>query len=289
LTLSPTTRRAIDGWARKFITADQLPARQTERLTRQVVRVVETNIGSGRFANFVRASAPHTRVTLRGYVQRVAQSVQDEHARIAALARNDETTWRAVQIMLTGRAYRILCHVRDATVAHNEAADFANETCRIIFAKTFPFDVAFDAWATKILRNAILQTYARSPDVLNHEPSRASLDAPIGEDGQLLGETVPQVDPTQPFDLVEDRAAVCEAVKRLRSAPQRRAVQAICLEGKSVARFARQEGISEQAVYNLCHRAVKKIRQILALPHEQETHGKSHQSSKKSSRTQEAK
>lgn len=274
MTIALATRQAILKWARNFIAAYQLPARQTNKLTRHVARVCETNITSGRFARFASASGQSARVALRLYVQQVATITFTEHTRVVLLEQGDRTAWYAVQALLTRRAYHILRMLRDTTIAQAEAPDFANDTCAIIFTKPFPYDVAFEAWATVILKNRIFAQYTRSPDVLNHEPFRVSLEATSDLSGSPTLEITLYSHDDDHFDQIQDRIWVQDAINQLASPAQRKLVQAIHLDQKTFAEYAAQIGVSLQATYNLHHRAIRQLKKILLATTPQEKRAK---------------
>ncbi|MBI5305581.1 MAG: sigma-70 family RNA polymerase sigma factor [Chloroflexi bacterium] len=285
LPIPKTTRQAIRTLARKHVvTYDS--ARQSTQLVRRVIRVVEANIANGRLTRFASARGQDAKVTLSEYIARVTGLVFAEDARVRALQDGDATEWNRLQALLTRRAYTVLRSLRNDEIALAEAPDFASETCWVIFNHAYPFDVAFDAWATTILNRRILAKYTRSPDVLNRVRYRTSLDASVTlEDGNTaaLDETVAHPHADGLFEQVEDRELVRVGIAELKSATQRRLIQAVYMDGMTLAEFGAQEGIGSQSVYNLHHRALEQLRKKLLSPHPQESDGKSRQSSRKSS------
>lgn len=261
---SAVTRRAIQLAIRPH--SKRFPARQKNRLTTFVTQIVETNLAKGGLARFASACGKPMPSVLSEYVARVVECVEQEGARVQSLQDGQPAEWQRLQTLLMQRAYNFLCLVCDPSVARAEAPDFANDTCVIIFNHTYPFDVAFEAWATTILRNRILAQYTRSSDVLNCMPTRASLDAPImTSDGNLgtLAEIVPHPFADSWVAQIEDRVMLCDALAQLQSPLQQTLIQTIYLEGGAFADFAARNKLSLQAVYNLHHRALAQLRKKL--------------------------
>jgi RNA polymerase sigma factor (sigma-70 family) len=154
-------------------------------------------------------------------------------------------------------------HFRDGTDAWEEALNFAQETCLIIFEQRYPFDVSFEVWATKILKNLILARYTRGKDILDRRQRLESLDAETSEGGDSLQEVTPDTRSLVPFEKIENQTLLLNAMAQL-SPIQRQVIQDTFLRELDDAQIARRLGKSKQAVYNLRHRALARLQQILA-------------------------
>jgi len=152
-----------------------------EEFVRHITDIVSQNVASGRARRVMAWQSTRSREEppSETYIDRVINSYRQEHGRVEALAVQDEAAWTELVEQLTSRAYNILMRLQVASGrARSEAADFAQATCQIIFSHPFPYDVSFDAWATRILKNCILWHYTRSQDLIDREPRILSLDRP---------------------------------------------------------------------------------------------------------------
>ncbi|MBI5652466.1 MAG: sigma-70 family RNA polymerase sigma factor [Chloroflexi bacterium] len=245
---------------------------QHHLLARSITQAVKTNLATGRFARIAAARSPRNPLTLDEYIASVTTCTRAEYARVQALQAGDATAWNALRDFLTRRAQRITRNVRpDATL--NDALEFADETCYIIFNKPYPFDAPFAAWATLILHRLILTRWTRSRDALDQARPPASLDAPgLGADDPTpLGDQIPNPRAQIAFERVEDRAGLLAALELLRSDAQRVLLRRVYLDGASLPALARELGISRQAVYNLHRRALARLREILKSNHAQDS------------------
>jgi RNA polymerase sigma factor (sigma-70 family) len=249
-----------------LVTDDDLSGLGLSRaaLSRLVCEIVERNAGSGRLDRIV--ACPLTARTRLAYIDRVIRVVRLEYNRVQPLAERHEPTWTGLFDRLTQRAGRILQRLNHTAPNMREALDFAQETCETIFREAFPYDVAFDAWATVILKNNILQHYQRSHDVLERAPEIQSIDrAPTTSadaDSFALHELL--ADPTaDPFAQAEVQDWLLAAIAQLPSEAQQRVIIEVYFYDRSEDEVARRLGKSPQAVYNLKHRALRRLKKVL--------------------------
>jgi RNA polymerase sigma factor (sigma-70 family) len=201
------------------------------------------------------------------YVDRVIHSYLQEQSRVEALAAQDEAAWAELHEQLTGRAYNILLRLQvPPGQAMGEAADFAQAACEIIFSHPFPYDVSFDAWATRILKNRILWRDTRSQDLIDREPRTLSLDRPgrseTGDDFSLY-DLLTDGAGTSAFERLEVQEWLMQAIAGLRSGAQQRVIIDSFFYGLSDEEIATRLGKTKQAVYNLRHRALRDLKEIL--------------------------
>ncbi len=242
-------------------------AADVERMMTIIIR----NIASGRAARVMTLSSTPTPqmgddpvAPLQRYVDRVAFFFIKERQRVDELAAGEEAAWMQLQASLTERAARMLARL-PASAAH-DAADFAQETCEIIFGQPFPFDVAFDAWATLILRNQILTRRTRSRDASDRNPDLASLDQPgttRSAPSFSLHELLSDEAHANEFARVEVQEWLLAAIANLPTESQRWVIIGSFFYDWNDDEIAARLAKSRQAVYNLRHRALRYLHKIL--------------------------
>jgi len=263
LPLTKKLERTIHQNARRVIKQSNLSVAGTATLERHTVRIVRENIASERMARFAAGRSLTPDDILGEYVERVASYVEHEFARVQLLECGDPGEWTRLQLGLVRRAYSMLQSFRDRTQAYAAACDFANDTCEIIFTRRYPFDVAFDAWATTILRNLILAHYTRSTDALTQSRAPDSLDASVAGENITLGDLIAHPSASQVFEQIHDRESLNQILDQLQDS-HRRVIELIYFQGLSSSQVAAHLEISLQAVYNLHSRALAHLRKILA-------------------------
>lgn len=243
-----------------------------------VIQIVQENLGRGRFERF---SNGHSGCrSLSDYVSQVVYYVCREHARIKALEQGNTIAWHQVRNFLIHRAARMLQGFQKSNPdIYSEALDLADETCLIIFNQPYPFDVAFEAWITVILKNLILMNHTRSTDAMDHYALRYSLDAPrVSSEGTVntLSDFLTDGQSVTFFENVENQMVLLDAIDQLRSPAQRRVIRYSYLEEMDDAQIAKRIGKTKQAVYNLRKRALTRLRYILTRGTAQENKSKKH-------------
>jgi RNA polymerase sigma factor (sigma-70 family) len=240
-----------------------------EELVRHVTGIVSRNVASGRARGGAagQSTKGEEKPLSETYIDRVVDSYLREHGRVEALAAQDEAAWTELLEQLTGRAYSILLRLQvPSGRARGEAADFAQETCEVIFNHPFPYDVSFDAWATRILKNRILWQYTRSQDLIDRESRILSLDRPgqseTGDDFSLY-DLLADGSGTSAFEHFEVRERLIQAVACLRSRGQQQVIIDGFFYELSDEEIAKRLGRTRQAVYNLRHRALRRLKEIL--------------------------
>ncbi len=198
------------------------------------------------------------------YVDRVIATYLQEHVRVERLVERDEATWTNLFEQLTNRAYRFLQRRQvPAARAADEARDFAQQACERIYNAPFPFDAPFDAWATRILFNEIRQRDTRSRDLTDRTRGIISLD--LGTEGNDFSLYEVLFDPASSaiFEQLEIQIWLLRAIDRLRSRAQQQVIIYTYFDELSDAEIAQRLGKSRQAIYNLRHRALRKLKKIL--------------------------
>ncbi len=240
-----------------------------EEFVRHITDIVSQNVASGRALRVMAGQSAEGRegLPLETYIDRVTNSYLREHSRVEALAAQNGAVWTELFEQLAGRAYNMLLRLQvPPGRARCEAPDFAQETCEIIFNHPFPYDVSFDAWATRILKNRILWRYTRSQDLIDREPRILSLDRPgRGETGDdfSLYDLLADDSGTPAFECFEVREWLIQAIALLRSRAQQQVIIDTFLYELSDEEIAKRLGKTKQAVYNLRHRALQRLKQIL--------------------------
>ena len=238
----------------------------------QLVRVVQANLDSGRFKRFAKNRIQkQPSFSLRDYIRIVIFYLSCEHRRISDLERGDPAAWLALCDFLARRAQHYIEQLKDGVQAHALALDFAHDACLTIFEKAYPFDVAFEAWATVILKNAITTHYTRSGDASDRIRRRLSLEGTNSserEAGTPLHELLPDERSPVPFQKIEDQELLREILDQLPRTAQRKVIEYTFFYEQDDDEIAKRLGRSKQAVYNLRNRALVKLKSILD---EQET------------------
>jgi RNA polymerase sigma factor (sigma-70 family) len=233
----------------------------------RVVRIIRHNLARGRLARFAGNPSPPPS-TLADYIDRILSYVCLEQTRILALEIGDREEWLRLRDYLMRRASRMIERLdhREATAL---APDLANQVCLIVFEEPYPFDVAFEAWITVILKNLVLARLTRSTDVLDRKRRLDSLDVfRKSESGEAapLSDLVGDDRSLAQFEKADNRITLQKAIEQLPSAPQRLVIQYSYLDELDDDEIARRLGKSKQAVYNLRQRALVRLKEILKPP-----------------------
>jgi RNA polymerase sigma factor (sigma-70 family) len=239
-----------------------------EQAARHVAEIVQQNAASGRLHRVRAYLKEEDDVSiLQQYVARVATQFSREGTRVRDLEAGDRTEWNRLSRQLTARAYNALLRLGlNSSRAYAEAGDFAQQTCEVILRHEYPYDVPFDAWATRILNNLILQRHSRSREPLDQVNLVQAIDEPSGEDSSaqtFWGAILEDEEALEAFKQVENRETLLQAIRRMRSPAQREVIVRSFFMDWSDEEIAREMGKSKQAVYNLRHRALTKLKEIL--------------------------
>jgi RNA polymerase sigma factor (sigma-70 family) len=230
----------------------------------RVVSVLTANIASGRFACACRYEQDSS-LSLSRYAQQVLDRLMDEWERVEELRAGDSLRWTVVLRHMERHAYFWLGPAGREEWAKWEAREAAAKTCADLWhwlrRNTFPFDVSFDRWAERALRN-------RLKDSVRFRRRHAryvvdSLDHPCFEDGHPQARLLPTDDMRVWLDLESKREVVQEAMTRL---DQRQAhiIQRWYVEGWSADEIAAETRLEINHIYVLKHRALKKLREYCA-------------------------
>lgn len=250
----------------------QLSGPALHDLACQVAEIVRRNVTSGRVKHVLWYQSTQGKkrsgLTPAQYVDRVIEHYEREHERIHKLRAKDDEEWQMLFQQLLIRAYnKLLSFTISKGRAYSEAHDLAQEACEAIFRDTYPYDVAFDAWATKILNNRILRKYSRSSEPMDKPRLMQSIDEIAeGDTGsrRVLWFIISSGESPDAFKRVEDRELVLQAIAQLRSQAQQQVIIRSFLLGESDEEIAAKLGKTKQAIYNLRHRALVRLKEILS-------------------------
>lgn len=249
------------------VTFEQITAadRSLVALIVQIGQIVARNFESGRIHRVVGRTPAVSTERLEPYIDQVIAVFLAEHERVERLALPEGDEWARLFRQLTNRAAAMLTRIRQSPATAAEAIDFAQAACEAIFQHTFPYDVSFDAWATLILKNLILQRYTRSRDILDRNPTVESLDSlptlMIGKSlslHDLLADSSAGV-----FERRDIQDWLLQAISRLTSQAQQQVIIALYFDNRTESEIAHHLGRSVQSVYNLKHRALRHLKEIL--------------------------
>ena len=230
-----------------------------------VADILQTNLSNGRWhhATAAHKAAQPNVPELQQYATRVATYYWIEHERVAGLAAKDWTLWEELDHQLLKKAYLILyIHIGlPQPVAFERANDYAQKACELIFRGRYPFDVPFLAWATRVLTNCIYTGEGRSTDLLDRgtfvEPALTGVP-----DLEWI-EEIYWLEDEQDIRHWEDRELLWDAIQHLASQTQQQVIIRDFLYGQSTAEIAQALDKTTQSVYNLRHRALVTLREIL--------------------------
>jgi RNA polymerase sigma factor (sigma-70 family) len=150
--------------------------------------------------------------------------------------------------------------------AADDAHDFAQQACEIVYREPFPYDVSFDAWTTLILHNCIRQRDSRSRDLIDRDRRVISLDLPdprVEWNDFSLYDVLSDVSGLTPFERLEVQEWLLQAIGRLRSRVQQQVIINTYFDELSDEDIAQRLGKSKNNVQLLRHRALKRLKQIL--------------------------
>ncbi len=239
-------------------------------LVKQVTMIVRRNLASGRAQRVMGngySLASFARIQWEQYIDNVIARYLTEHQRVERLVERDDAEWVSLQQLMAARAYRILQRWQVSGLQpKDEVADFAQQACESIYAAVFPYDVSFDAWATMILNNHIRQRYTRSQDLIDRNPSIESLDqsdTPDPDEVTSLYDTLSDPTALHLFERIDIQQEIIGAIAQLPSHSQQDVIIYSSLYGWSDEQIAEHLDKTKQAIYNLRHRALQQLRQIL--------------------------
>lgn len=253
-------------------TGRQLAVPALHNLACRVAEIVHRNVASGRVKHVwwyqSTQGKKRSELTPAQYIDRVIEYYEREHERIHKLRAKDDEEWQTLFQQLLTRAYNKLLNFSISKGrAYSEAYDLAQEACEAIFRDRYPYDVAFDAWATKILNNRILRKYSRSPEPMDKPRLIQSIEEIAeGDTGnrRVLWFILSSGEVPDAFRRVEDRELVFQAIEQLKSQAQQQVIIRSFLLEESDEEIATKLGKTKQAVYNLRHRALVKLKEILS-------------------------
>lgn len=238
-------------------------------LTERVASIVSRNLASGRAGRAMtgRTTDDLEEPALQAYVDRVIACYLQEHRRVERLAAKTGGEWNRLYEQLTRRAWYVLqgyvvCPARAA----DDAQDLAQETCEAIFCCRFPYDVPFDAWATRILLNCVLYYRTRSKGLMDRQLGIGSLDRPgfrRGDHGFSMYELLSDESGTSAFERLEERVWLLQVVGCLDSREQQQVIVDKYFYELKDEEIARRIGKTRQAVWNLRRRALQNLRKML--------------------------
>jgi RNA polymerase sigma factor (sigma-70 family) len=249
--------------------SEDVPAQFEEH----VIAWVEGNLTRRRF----QLSDSDPTASLSGYIDRVISTSLHEWTRVHALDQGDPVEWAQLSDLLRRRAYSMIKHYREAD-AYEMAHDFAQQACLAIFSHPFPWDVSFDAWTTRILKNQVMAHYTRSSDALDQPIPTLSIDEPSGPEedgGSPLAETIVAPSSRAPFEKIENLDFLLEALAQVRSATQYHVIVWTYFDQVEDEEIARRLKMRIQNIYNLRRRGLIRLYQILTKQSERKRSKKS--------------
>ena len=243
-------------------TGSDLPcATDAELWIERTAVVLARNTASGRVIHACRYDQGKSS-SLTTYAQQVLTHVMAEWERIESLLAGDGGCWAVLLQHLERVAYYWLGPHGREEWARWEAREAAAQTCADLWhwlkCKPFPFDVPFDHWSERVLRNRLTDSVRYRNRDARHVVD--SLDRPCVEDGDPHGELLPTDDMGVWLELESRREVVRKAWRRLEQR-QARILHLWYLEGWSVDEIAAETLLQVDHIYVLKHRGLKKLRE----------------------------
>ena len=243
---------------------DLSPLTDAELWIERAVTVLVRNIASGRFASASRY-AQDTAPSLCGYAQQVLTQLMAEWDRVEALCAGDSGGWSVALKHLERLAYFWLNPGGREAWAKWEAREAAAITCADLWQwlqrYPFSFDVPFDQWSERALRNRLRGSVRLRRRHARHVVD--SLDRPCFEDDLTFGELLPTDDMADWLERESSREALRQGYARL-DQREARIVHLWYEEGRSAEEIAAETGLQIGHVYVLRHRAVARLRAYCA-------------------------
>jgi RNA polymerase sigma factor (sigma-70 family) len=237
---------------------------EAELWIERVVRVLTDNVASGRFACACRYEHDAS-LSLSRYAQRVLDRLMAEWERVEGLRTGDSPRWTPILRNMERLAYFWLGPAGRQEWARWEAREAASRTCSDLWdwlqRNPFPFDVPFDRWAERALRNRLKQSVRSRREQARHEVD--SLDHPGFDESHPRAGLLPNDDMSVWLEREYRREAVERAWTRL---DQRQAyiIHRWYVEGWSADEIAAEIKLEINHIYVLKHRAIKKLRELCA-------------------------
>ncbi len=230
----------------------------------EVTRIAWHNFSSRRFEHLRRYRRTGQTLTSSQYLDLLIQRWCLESERVRRLADDDEAEWMRLYGTLAHLAARMLRRYPVHSAA-NEATDLAQRACERIRKSFYPCDVPFNAWATTILKNLVLEP-SRSGDALDeaHDPVDTT-DPALDMEGERAAPAaqLPDERVHRDFDQVEDRDLLDHALQEL-SPLRRQVIELTYFQDWSDLQIARQLGKNKGAIQTLRHRALGQLAYLLS-------------------------
>jgi len=275
LPMPPTRSKliAVSSQALKQVWDNNIPGPSEERQSvhiETVSNILQTNLSNGRAQYALGNDATEiTDICLQQYGLRVATHYWMEHKRMTALIAGDKKLWEELRRRFMHRAYHVLCAYAGLSpaAAYGQAPDHAQEACQRILRGRYPYDVPFYAWATRILINCVLERLNRSGDLLDRG-SFVEFDAEhpltVNSSSRGYGESWQALNSRGNFpEDIEKRHLILDAIAQLSSEAQRQVILLDFFYEWEDTKIAEALDKTCQAVYNLRHRALRGLKEVL--------------------------
>ena len=244
-------------WARYAL---HLPEPQQSRHIKTVHTILYYNFTTERWKRVIDRDPiqyPDRETAIQAYAYRVAAGYEEQHLRVHLLERGESQAWKELRAWLLQAAHITLRRKYDLhqTALSYEADECVQRSCEIIYTTRFPYDVAFDAWARRILENAIRKRY-RQTDIRRCDFFDDLIMSSFLNDAENLPMQECEIrDPRCSLEGWELVNLVIDLISHLPSRSQQEVMQLTCFYDLDDAEIAKRMGKSVQAVHNLRNRA----------------------------------
>ncbi len=241
---------------------EAFPVDASELWLARAVEVLSANIATGRF-RLAEPLTPDT-PTLLAYAQQMLTGLLAEWDLIERLRAGDVAAWEAARYRLERLAYNWLGPYGREDWAAWEARESAAKTCSDLWwwldRHTFPFDVSFECWSAKACINRLQEATRKRKTRGQYEVD--SLDRPVFDRDETLGETIPEYDFDEWLEAAGNREVLLQALAQLDEHASA-VIRKWYLEGWSGDEIATALGLTLNNVYVHRFRAIEKLRKLL--------------------------
>ena len=253
-------RLHMNHWGRDF---DQ------EALAAKVVRQVERN------RHRLPSSPPPDSQTgiPDSYIDDIIRSLIEEGPWVQALLARESQAWARLLALIEKRMWSNLSSYRhvlmSAAPIEMLVEDMTNYCANVVWRSLsrFPYDTRLEAWVSALVAFEV-STFRRSADFKrNHKVRSLERSLLPGPEEITLADVLPDQGADHAFERLDAELTIAAGLKLL--SPDQQEVVLRQLRGQTTEDIAREMGRTREAIHQLRHKAVTKLRGFLALEQEE--------------------
>jgi len=205
--------------------------------------------------------------SLRCYLLIVHDTYLAHHEQVQALHRGDIQAWEAMRKFLLVRAEIFLRRAgQGGGRTWFDVEDAVQKACVEILVSPFPYDVSFDGWCARLLRNQIHRIHHRSQDLHDRGWGVISLEAVSdleARNGVNERALVQHGDPLRLYQQRELRRKLRQMLTHVTTPSRQRVLESTFFHGWADEEIAQEMGKTRHNVQVLRHRALQDLRTVL--------------------------